>query len=126
MSTPCVPRADLCIYQGDDYAALVTVLNANGTPADLTGYVVQAQIRRNTADVETEIAATINTLVSVNTITLAIPHDVTATLNGKYVWDLQLTSEAGMVTTILAGKANVTAEVTRPGVGRMRRAYAAD
>ena len=32
-------RADLAIYQGDDYAATVTVSNPDGTAANLAGYV---------------------------------------------------------------------------------------
>ena len=31
-------KANLAIYQGDDYAAAVTVLNGSDAPPDLTGY----------------------------------------------------------------------------------------
>lgn len=106
-------KANLAIYQGDDYAALVTVQNADRTPADLTGYVANAQMRLGPADhnpqVVVEIAAAIT---PPNTISLNIPHATTAQLSGQYAWDLQLVSPGNIITTILAGQANVTLQVT--------------
>lgn len=105
---------ELTVYQGDDYAGVVTVyVGGTGTPADITGYTAKAQIRRAVADAEPEVAVEITTVVSSPQINLSIPHEQTALLNGRYVWDLQLTSPSGGVTTIIRGKAIVTAEVTR-------------
>jgi hypothetical protein len=114
MATPCVPRADLCVYQGDDYSVIVVVSNPDGTPADLTGHTARAQIRRGPADTNETVDATITaTIVSPN-ITLAMSHTETATLtSGGYAWDLELTYPSGVVKTILQGKVNVSLEVTR-------------
>ena len=54
--------------------------------------------------------------VNPNTITLAIPASQTSGLSGKYIWDLELTSTEGIVTTILHGYVNVSNEVTRYGM----------
>lgn len=107
-------RADLSIMQADDYAAVVTVRLANGTPADITGYTVQAHIRRACADVDSVIAADIACTVDPpSNINIALTHDQTLPLTGMYTWDLQIVSPGGIVTTILAGRVRVAAEVTR-------------
>ena len=109
-------NSNIDIYQGDDYAATVTVYNADGTPADITDYTARAQIRRAVADAEPVVTAEFTAVVQSPEIQLSLSHDVTAVLGGRYVWDLQIVSEAGTVTTILAGKVIAIAEVTRPEV----------
>jgi hypothetical protein len=105
-------RADLRIYQGDDYGAVVTV--NGGTPPDvIAGYTAKAQIREDTADACPDVAAEISAQVASPVVNLAIPSAVTANLCGQYVWDLELTDPDGIVTTILAGNVVVTSEVTR-------------
>jgi hypothetical protein len=105
-------RADLRIYQGDDFGAVVTV--NGGTPPDvIAGYTALAQIREDTADNCPDVAAEIVTEVASPVINLTIPRDVTVTLCGEYVWDLQLIDPSGIVSTILAGSVVVTSEVTR-------------
>jgi hypothetical protein len=107
-------RADLVLYQGDDYAATVTV--SNGLPPDevLVGYTAQAQIRESVADESPAVLIEIGTAVVSPLIVLSIPRDQTVELcGGNYVWDLQLTAADGTVTTILAGAVRVTPEVTR-------------
>ena len=105
-------RADLAIYQGDDYVALVTV--NKGQPADIiVGYSAIAQIREDIADdcpgVTVEMTAQVNSPY----INLTIPATETINLCGDYVWDLQVISPAGQVSTILQGKVKITPEVTR-------------
>jgi hypothetical protein len=112
--------ARLDIYQGDDEAWVVDVDNDDGTPADLTGYTTKAQIRRTVADsAPTVEAELITALVTPSQIKLELPHAITGTLGGSYVWDLEITSPAGIVVTILAGDVIVRKEVTRAaGVAR--------
>jgi hypothetical protein len=106
--------ANLSIYQGDDYAALVTVAGTAGAAVDLTGYTAQAQIRLGPADQNAVIVVEmITSVVPPNSINLAIPHTITCLLSGCYVWDLQLKSPEGAISTVLAGKVVVTSEVTR-------------
>jgi hypothetical protein len=114
-------QGDLILYQGDDEPYTVTVTLDGTTPADITGYTAQAQIRRAVADADPEVAATITCTVQSPEVLLSIPHAVTATLTGKYVWDLQLTSPEGMVKTVMAGKVSVTQEVTRAATAMMAR-----
>ena len=102
-------RADLTIYQGDDYTATVTV---EGT--DITGYTARAQIRDDVADREPTILATIVALVSPPYILLSIPRSVTALLPGtQLLWDLEVTDPSSQVTTLMAGFVVLQQEVTR-------------
>ena len=107
-------RADLTIYQGDDMAWIVTVTLEDGTtPADITGYTALAQIRHSVADSDPVVVTSFACIVASPEVSMSLTHDQTGLLCGRYVWDLQLTSPADIVTTILGGNVKVTAEVTR-------------
>lgn len=102
------------IMQGDDYAAIVTVTDALGDPADLSGYGAQAQIRHYFADYDPAVAVEIAAAVVLpDEVHLGIPAAQTAALRSGYVWDLQLVSPSGVITTILHGPVRVRYEVTR-------------
>jgi len=106
-------KANLALYQGDDFSAVVTVTNGQA-PADvLTGYTAQAQIRKTFADLATDVECEITTSIDSPYIYLQIPHDVTAKLAGNYLWDLQIADAGGLITTLLAGAVTVSLEVTR-------------
>jgi len=107
-------RADLQIYQGDDYAATVTVSNPDGTPADLSACTPRAQIREDVADEAPTVIVEIAATIAGSDVNLFIPHTDTTLLAGGYVWDLQLTDGDGLITTVVAGKVRATQEVTRP------------
>src|SRR5215471_8187968 len=106
-------RANLPIYEGDDWSASVTVTNPDGTPFNLAGYTAQAQIRRGLADTDNVIVATITAAVQTpNTVNLSLTHTQATNLAGVYNWDLQITSSTGAITTLLAGQVQVTQQVT--------------
>jgi hypothetical protein len=105
-------NADLAIYQGDDYAATITVRNADNTPADISNYTAQSQIRRAVADEDPVVVVNITTTIISPFVVLSIPHAQTALLTGRYVWDLQLTSNTDAITTIVSGKVIAQPQVT--------------
>lgn len=106
--------ANLEIYQGDDYAAVVTVTNGTPTPPDLTGYTPRAQIRLAPADLSSQVVVEIIAALNPpNIVDLVIPSIITTQLSGLYVWDLQLKDPGGTISTILAGNVIVTREITR-------------
>ena len=107
-------RIDLPLFQGDTFDGVVSVTNADGTPADLTGATAKAQIRRTYADSDPTVAAEIQcAIVLPDRIYIKLSSAQTQALSGNYVWDLQLTMPAVTVTTIVSGKVVVTPEVTR-------------
>ena len=106
-------RANLTLYQGDDWAATVQVQNTDGTPADLTGYTAVAQIRTipaSTAQVVTSLGLGVELP---NTINLALSHGQTQQLGGSYVWDLQCTETDGTISTIMSGVVHVIPEISQ-------------
>ena len=107
--------ADLLLYQGDDWAAIVRVYLPNNEPAELTGYTARAQIRRASADADPIVAYSFAPVVQMSDIILSVPAASSALLQGSYLWDLELlTPEPDVVTsTILRGNVQVVAEVTR-------------
>lgn len=111
-------KADITIYQGDDFSAIVVVSSANLSPDQvLNGYTAQAQIRSGPADSNPTIIASMVTSISSPNIYLSIPNSVTKTMPGaNFVWDLQISSPdvPPRITTLLAGNVQVTLEVTRP------------
>ena len=107
-------KADLSIYQGDDYGAEVSVLNADGSAADLTGATAKAQIRVDTADKAPAVVAEMTASIAGSKVTLSLLKAETAKLTRpNYVWDLQLAMPSGGVITVLNGRVTVTPEVTR-------------
>jgi hypothetical protein len=113
-------KANLNVYQGDDYAANVTVSNGTSAP-DLSAYTARAQIRNGPADLNPDVVVEIATSIAVNVVTLTIPATDTAGLTRPvYYWDLELTAPGGPNNTIMGGNVLVTAEITRvlPGVAR--------
>ena len=102
---------NLALYTGDDLAIQLTLTNPDQTPTDLTGGVVAAQIRPSSSS--NSIAATFLPSITGNVITLTLSHTDTQALVGKFVWDCQITSASGLVTTLTAGKATFTQDVTR-------------
>lgn len=115
-STDVPDEANLEIYQGDDYAAMVTVLDSSGAPADLAGCQAQAHIRKGPASSYPKVFVDIAAVIEANVITLFIPAAQTIGLTGRYVWDLQLITPDGFMVTILRGYADVTAEITMPSI----------
>lgn len=105
----------ICVNQGDDWAGQVTVNNCDGTPMDLTGYTVHAQMRSGPADQTWRIAACFTTAILLpNVITISLTHRQTTCLrNPQYVWSMEIVSPDGIVTTVVAGQVNVTPQVTR-------------
>jgi hypothetical protein len=107
--SPC----NLILYQGDDFSATVTVVNPDGSPADLTGYSAQSQVRFSTQDNSTP-AAQFACSIAGNVITILLTHDQTRLLSRYvYAWDLQVIDASGVITTLLAGQLGVTQEVTK-------------
>jgi hypothetical protein len=110
-----IRRINLALYQGDDWAGMVTVTNADGTPADLTEYTAQSQIRSGTADQTWRVAAQLEcTVIEPNLISILLTNEQTTLLREPaYFWDLQVISPDGQVSTLIAGDVAVTHEITR-------------
>ncbi len=107
------------IYQGATFTYTLTWKDDAGTPIDITGFTAVLQFRES-RDASTTFL-TLSTAAggitlggAAGTITLAISAtDTTAITVTGGVYDLKLTSGAGVVTRLLEGEVLISKEVTR-------------
>lgn len=106
-------KANLVIDQGSTFSATIDVIDASGQTFDLSSYVVTAQMRKNYASSSAvNFTAAQNGLLG--QITLSLLHTATAALEpGRYLYDVEITSNAGAVTRVVEGIATVTPGITR-------------
>ena len=106
--------AELTIEQGANYSTSVTVNGSDGSPTNLTGYTVAAQLRKSYYSTSaTNFTATIS-LPSSGEITLSLLPATTSDLTpGRYVFDLVITSPTSVKTRVVEGVAVILPSVTR-------------
>ena len=103
---------NLVIYQGDDFYLDLTVTDASGGAADLTGFTATAEVRSAPGATTGPPMSTFTCTIAANIIHLHLPASEAANLNNPASWDCQI--EATDVITLVAGKVTVTLQVT-PG-----------
>jgi hypothetical protein len=105
---------DLEIYRGDTgtWAFLLWKDVLKTVPVDLTGVTPKAQMRAGpNGAVLAEFTCTVT---APNRIDMVLTPAASAALGPlRAPWDLQLTYSSGNVSTVLAGRASVVADVTR-------------
>jgi hypothetical protein len=106
-------RFDLAVYEGDSYAWQFNLWtdDTKTTPVDLTGAAAAAQIRDSPGG--TVVVALTCVITLPGTIVATLDHPTSETVPQSGVWDLQVTSASGWVTTFVAGKVFLTADVTQ-------------
>lgn len=109
------PTLDLNFYAGDDVVFTLTVVDVNGNPFDLTGSLA-AEIRKAHAQ---EVVATLSAdspAPYTGICYLSLTAAETAALGeggGRHAWDLQLTDEAGLISSICRGQVSTTLDITQ-------------
>jgi len=110
---------DMVVDQGATLSRTVTWKDSTKTPIDLTGYSARMQARASATSATTVIElTTVNGRIALGgaagTVTLTVSATDTAALPaGRYVYDLELVSAAGVVNRLIMGNFVVRAEVTR-------------
>lgn len=105
-------KANIVIDQGTDYSTSINVTDDDGNPVDLSLYSGAAQIRKHYSS-SNSTSFTVTTDAS-GTVTISM--DATTTggiIPGRYVYDVELTSDANVVSRLVEGVATVTPQVTR-------------
>jgi hypothetical protein len=107
-------KQDIKIMRGDTEVFNITVTDSAGAAVNLTGDVFTSQIRYNRDD--SSVAASFTCVVTdpiAGQVSLTLPAATSATLvSGTAYWDLQR-NDSGVITTIVAGKCTILADVTR-------------
>jgi hypothetical protein len=105
---------NLVLVRGDTETLVITLTDSAGAPIDITGRTYRAQIRvnRDASSIAASFACSItNAAAGQVTCVLSAVNSAALTAGINY-WDFE-ENNAGVVTTILAGTAQVLADVTR-------------
>jgi len=106
-------KQNLYVDQGTSFSKSFIVTNSNTTLANLTGYTGRAQFRKEyTSSDYTNFTVTVTPNNSAVTISLAanVSSEIEA---GRYVYDVEIESNTGIVTRVVEGFLVFTPEVTR-------------
>lgn len=105
------------IEQGETYIRVFTWKDSTDTAINLTGYTARMQLRAenrlDAAAFSFNESSGLTLGGTAGTITLTIAATSTATMDGRYFYDLELISGSGIVTKLLKGILTVAGEVTR-------------
>lgn len=106
--------ANLYIDQGSDFSAIITLKNQDGTIINLTGYTVVSQFRKSyQSSSYTAFTATLHDAVA-GKIRLQLPAaSSSAVAAGRYLYDIEITNNAGERKRALEGIVLITPEITR-------------
>ena len=103
--------ANLVIDQGATFSTTITITDEEGNLYDLTGHSGAAQMRKH----YTSVSATgFSVSLGAGTVTLSMNAATSNILTpGRYVYDVEITSNANVVSRIVEGIVTVTPNVTR-------------
>ena len=106
-------KANLVVDQGSTYSTNVTIVDDNDVIFDLTDYTGAAQLRKHfTSSNSTAFSVSLGGTNGI--ITLSLTANQTANLvAGRYVYDVEITSNTNIVSRVLEGIVTVTPNVTR-------------
>ncbi len=106
--------SNLTVDQGSTFTANIDCTGLDGNILNLTGFTVAAQLRKTyDSSTKTDFTATIaNALTGRLTIALSAAQ-TNALAAGRYVYDVEITSGAGVVTRVVEGQVEITPGVTR-------------
>ena len=106
-------KANLVIDQGTHYSTTISIASMNDEAIDLTGYSASAQMRKHyTSANSVNFACEIDAAVG-DVILSLTPAQTNAMLPGRYVYDVEVTNSAGVVSRIVEGMVTITPGVTR-------------
>jgi hypothetical protein len=106
------------IDQGADWFLNVTYEQPAGTPVNITGYTSALQLRSLPTDATAVLSLATGSGITITGATGLVAVHATAAQTraideGVYYYDLEITSQSGIVTRLVQGQAYVSAEVTR-------------
>jgi hypothetical protein len=106
--------ANFEIHQGETFKRIITIVDNNKVPLNLTNYTYQGQIRKNYNSVE-YVQFDIDPVdLVLGKISFSLTYSVTETLiYNKYVYDIEITAQNNIKTRILEGIITTTPNVTR-------------
>lgn len=105
-------KLNLTIDQGSEFANTFTVVYANGTAWDLTGYTGRGQMRKSPTS-STAKDFTVSPVAN-GQVTLSMTSAYSANVAaGRWLYDVEVVAANGDVTRVREGIVTVTPEMTR-------------
>lgn len=104
---------NLTIDQGTDYLRTFTVMDVHNTVMNLTSCTLSAQIKRNNTSTEYISFTVAITDALHGKVSMSLPHSITSTMEGKYMYDIFLTDPATKRFKIVDGLITITQSITR-------------
>jgi hypothetical protein len=105
-------KSNLIIDQGSDYTTSIELTDEDNHPIDLTGYTGTGQIRKyytSTTAIDFEVS-----LSNTGLVTIGLDANTSNHMEaGRYVYDIELTTNFGKVSRVLEGIVTITPSVTR-------------
>lgn len=106
-------KVNLVIDQGTTFETSVNLTDDNGDLVNLEGYSGAGQIRKHYTS-SNSVSFDVSLGGANGTITLGLSSNTTASLAaGRYVYDVELTTNSNTVNRIIEGIVTVTPQVTR-------------
>ena len=106
-------KLNLVIDQGSSFSTTLNLTDDDGGVINLTGYTAAGQLRKHYTS-SNSVSFTITLGGANGTVTLAMSSNTTANIAaGRYVYDVELTDDAGLVSRLFEGIVTVTPQVTR-------------
>jgi hypothetical protein len=107
-------QLNLLVDQGSTFVQTFKLVDAEGTAIDLSQYDARGQYRKSYAstaygDLSVTVVDSINGVIEIS-LTAAQTEAIAA---GRYVYDVEIFTEAGVIYRVLRGEMEVTPEVTR-------------
>lgn len=118
-------RLDLLVRQGSTLGPhVVTLTNPDNTPVNLTGCIIQGQVRKNALDTGAPVATFVINYIDLllGKFSFEIPHTVTALIpagefqkddESQYQWDMELLDSQNRIIPLYYGNFENFREVTR-------------
>jgi hypothetical protein len=106
--------ANIYVDAGTTYSSIITVASSSGAPLILTGYTVKSQLRKSySSSVAYDFTATI-----FDALTGKIRLELTAEQSeaiapGRWLYDVEITSQTGSKTRVVEGIVTVTPQITK-------------
>lgn len=106
-------KKNIVIDQGSDFSTTIDVIDSDGNPLDLTNYTTASQMRKNYAT-STAVTFTSSHNGANGQVTIELSNSETENLDpGRYLYDVEITSNTNIVTRVVEGIATVTPGITR-------------
>ena len=106
--------ANIFVDQGSDYSNIITVGASNGDGLNLSNYTVKSQMRKSyTSSTAYAFTATIYSAATGKVRIQLSAAESEVIPPGRYLYDLEISSPAGVKTRVVEGIVTITPQITQ-------------